>query len=246
MGMLDGKKGIVTGGGSGLGRANSLGLAAQGAEIAVADLNFETAQKTVSDIEAAGGRGIAIQADVSQGSDVQSLVDKAVQAMGRLDLLVNCAGILPKTPLVDMSEEEWRRVMDINMTSMFFTCRAAARQMIAQGGGGKMVNFASGRGVSGMENASHYSASKGGIIAFTAAIGMELGHHGINVNAVCPGAADTPMMRSATDEASVQFLANAPYNRRLIKPEDVVGSVLFLLTDLSREYYGQTLFIKAT
>ncbi len=246
MGMLDGKKGIVTGGGSGLGRANSLGLAAQGAEIAVADLNLETAQKTVSDIEAAGGRGIAIQADVSQGSDVQSLVDKAVQAMGRLDLLVNCAGILPKTPLVDMSEEEWRRVMDINMTSMFFTCRAAARQMIAQGGGGKMVNFASGRGVSGMENASHYSASKGGIIAFTAAIGMELGHHGINVNAVCPGAADTPMMRSATDEASVQFLANAPYNRHLIKPEDVVGSVLFLLTDLSREYYGQTLFIKAT
>ncbi len=246
MGMLDGKKGIVTGGGSGLGRANSLGLAAQGAEIAVADLNLETAQKTVSDIEAAGGRGIAIQADVSQGSDVQSLVDRAVQAMGRLDLLVNCAGILPKTPIVDMSEEEWRRVMDINMTSMFFTCRAAARQMIAQGGGGKMVNFASGRGVSGMENASHYSASKGGIIAFTAAIGMELGHHGINVNAVCPGAADTPMMRSATDEASVQFLANAPYNRRLIKPEDVVGSVLFLLTDLSREYYGQTLFIKAT
>ncbi len=246
MGMLDGKKGIVTGGGSGLGRANSLGLAAQGAEIAVADLNLETAQKTVRDVEAAGGRGIAIQADVSQGSDVQSLVDKAVQAMGSLDLLVNCAGILPKTPLVDMSEEEWRRVMDINMTSMFFTCRAAARQMIAQGGGGKMVNFASGRGVSGMENASHYSASKGGIIAFTAAIGMELGHHGINVNAVCPGAADTPMMRSATDEASVQFLANAPYNRRLIKPEDVVGSVLFLLTDLSREYYGQTLFIKAT
>ena len=246
MGMLDGKKGIVTGGGSGLGRANSLGLAAQGAEIAVADLNLETAQKTVSDIDAAGGRSIAIQADVSQGSDVQSLVDKAVQAMGRLDLLVNCAGILPKTPLVDMSEEEWRRVMDINMTSMFFTCRAASRQMIAQGGGGKMVNFASGRGVSGMENASHYSASKGGIIAFTAAIGMELGHHGINVNAVCPGAADTPMMRSATDEASIQFLANAPYNRRLIKPEDVVGSVLFLLTDLSREYYGQTLFIKAT
>ena len=146
MGMLDGKKGVVTGGGSGLGRANSLGLAAQGAEIAVADLNLETAQKTVSDIEAAGGRGIAIQADVSQGSDVQSLVDRAVQAMGRLDLLVNCAGILPKTPLVDMSEEEWRRVMDINMTSMFFTCRAAARQMIAQGGGGKMVNFASGRG----------------------------------------------------------------------------------------------------
>jgi len=246
MGMLDGKKGIVTGGGSGLGRANSLGLAAQGAEIAVTDLSLETAQKTVSDIEAAGGRGIAIQADVSQENDVQSLVDRAVQALGRLDLLVNCAGILPKTPLVDMPEEEWRRVMDVNMTSMFFTCRAAARQMIAQGGGGKMVNFASGRGVSGMENASHYSASKGGIIAFTAAIGMELGHHGINVNAVCPGAADTPMMRSATDEASVEFLANAPYNRRLIKPEDVVGSVLFLLSDLSREYYGQTLFIKAT
>ena len=198
MGMLDGKKGIVTGGGSGLGRANSLGLAAQGAEIAVTDLSLETAQKTVSDIEAAGGRGIAIQADVSQGNDVQSLVDRAVQAMGRLDLLVNCAGILPKTPLVEMPEEECRRVMDVNMTSMFFTCRAAARQMIAQGGGGKMVNFASGRGVSGMENASHYSASKGGIIAFTAAIGMELGHHGINVNAVCPGAADTPMMRSAT------------------------------------------------
>ena len=246
MGMLDGKKGIVTGGGSGLGRANSLGLAAQGAEIAVTDLNLETARKTVSDIEAAGGRGIAIQADVSQANDVQSLVDRAVQALGRLDLLVNCAGILPKTPLVDMSEEEWRRVMDVNMTSMFLTCRAAARRMIAQGAGGKMVNFASGRGVSGMENASHYSASKGGIIAFTAAIGMELGHHGINVNAICPGAADTPMMRSATDEASVEFLANAPYNRRLINPEDVVGSVLFLLTDLSREYYGQTLFIKAT
>lgn len=245
MGLLDGKKGIVTGGGSGLGRANSLGLAAEGAEIAVADLSLETAQKTVKAIEAAGGKGLAIQVDVSKGNEVQTLVDKATQALGRIDLLVNCAGILPKTPLVDMPEEEWRRVMDVNMTSMFFTCRAVARQMIAQGSGGKIVNFASGRGVSGMENASHYSASKGAIIAFTAAIGTELGPRSINVNAVCPGAADTPMMRAATDEVSVQFLANAPYNRRLIKPEDVVGSVLFLLTDLSKEYYGQTLFIKA-
>lgn len=246
MGLLDGKKGIVTGGGSGLGRANSLGLAAEGAEIAVADLRLETAQKTASDIVAAGGKAVAIQVDVSKGDEVQTLVDKAAASLGRVDLLVNCAGILPKTPLIDMSEEEWRRVMDINMTSMFFTCRAVARQMIAQGSGGKMVNFASGRGVSGMENASHYSASKGAIIAFTAAIGMELGHHGINVNAVCPGAADTPMMRSATDDASVEFLSNAPYNRRLVKPEDIVGSVLFLLTDLSKEYYGQTLFMKAT
>lgn len=238
--QLPDKIAIVTGGGSGIGRAISLGLAQEGARVAVCDINLETAQKTASAI---GPAAVAIQADVSQEADADRMVAETVRRFGRLDILVNVAGIVPHSPVLDLPVEEWDRVMAVNLRGVFLCTRAAARVMKDQGGG-KIVSISSGRGVTGMDEGSHYAASKGGINAFTASMGMELGPYGINVNAVCPGFTATARTLAHLTEEQLREHREAPPNKRAGEPEDAVGPVVFLCSEASKTMFGQILFIK--
>ena len=171
------------------------------------------------------------------------MVEQTLAYAGQIDILINAAGIWPRHPFLEVSEEEWRRVIDVNLTGTFLCCQAVAPHMIERGSG-KIVNFASGRGVAGALNGVHYAASKGGIIALTVSLGMELGDFGINVNAVAPGGTETPLFRGGRPEGW-QPPTSVPPNRRIEEPESVVGPVLFLVTDASKTMFGECIFMKA-
>lgn len=238
--QLTDKVAIVTGGGSGIGRAISLGLAREGANVAVCDINQPTAQETAALI---GPPSIAIQADVSSPDDADRMVAEAIRQFGRLDILVNVAGIVPHSPVLEMPVEEWDRVMAVNLRGVFLCTRAAARVMKAQGAG-KIVSISSGRGFTGMNGGSHYAASKGGVNAFTASMGLELGPLGINVNAVCPGMTATARTTGHRTEEEMRELLAAPPNKRIGQPEDAVGPVVFLCSDASKTMFGQIIVMK--
>ena len=241
--QLLGKSAIVTGGGSGIGRTLCIGLAKEGATVAVCDVNGPAARETAAAIAGLGGQATSFEVDVSQAAEVDTMVNHVLADKGTIDILVNAAGIWPRHPFIEVSEAEWRHVLDVNLTGTFLCCRAVAKTMIAQGSG-KIVNLASGRGVAGAMNGVHYSASKGGIIAFTVALGMELGAYGINVNAVAPGGTETPLFRGGRPEGW-QPPQDVPANRRIEEPESVVGPALFLVTDASKTMFGQIIFMKA-
>jgi 3-oxoacyl-[acyl-carrier protein] reductase len=242
-GQLSEKVAIITGGGSGIGRALCLGLAQEGATIVVCDVDESAAEVTASELTRIGAESLAVAVDVSQADQVAAMVEQALSFAGKIDILVNAAGIWPRHPFLEVSEEEWRRVLDINLTGTFLCCRAVAPHMIEQGGG-KIVNLASGRGVAGAMNGVHYAASKGGIIALTVSLGMELGDAGVNVNAVAPGGTETPLFRGGRPEGW-QPPTPVPPNRRIEEPESVIGPVLFLVTDASKTMFGETIFMKA-
>jgi 2-hydroxycyclohexanecarboxyl-CoA dehydrogenase len=242
-GQLSGKVAVITGGGSGIGRALCRGLAQEDATVIVCDVNKTAAEATAAEVVQLGQRSLAIAVDVSYADEAAVMVDGAISFAGKIDILVNAAGIWPRHPFLEVSEEEWRRVLDVNLTGTFLCCQAVVPHMIAQGGG-KIVNLASGRGVAGAMNGVHYAASKGGIIALTVSLGMELGDFGINVNAVAPGGTETPLFRGGRPEGW-QPATSVPPNRRIEEPESVVGPVLFLVTDASKTMFGEVIFMKA-
>jgi NAD(P)-dependent dehydrogenase (short-subunit alcohol dehydrogenase family) len=242
-GQLSGKVAIITGGGSGIGRALCLGLGQEGATVVACDVNASAAEATASEATHLGVNASACAVDVSQAGQVAAMVERAISAEGRIDILVNAAGIWPRHPFLEVSEDEWRRVLDVNLTGTFLCCRAVAPHMIEQRSG-KIVNLASGRGVAGAINGVHYAASKGGVIALTVSLGMELGDYGINVNAVAPGGTETPLFRGGRPEGW-QPPAAVPPNRRIEKPDSVVGPVVFLVTEASRTMFGEVIFMKA-
>jgi NAD(P)-dependent dehydrogenase (short-subunit alcohol dehydrogenase family) len=230
---LEGKVAIVTGGAQGIGAAIAAGLAAEGAIVVVADLNPPE-----------GGIG----ADVSDEDDVGRMVDETLDRHGRLDILINNAGLyasLAMRPFTEIPLEEWRQVMDVNVASMFLTCRAAVPVMRAQGDGGKIVNISSGTPFRGVPFLVHYVTSKGAIVALTRALAKELGKDGIHVNCVAPG-----FTMSAGVEAHpevVEKLRDVSVAARTIQrdqvPEDVVGAVVFLCTPAADFITGQTMVI---
>jgi NAD(P)-dependent dehydrogenase (short-subunit alcohol dehydrogenase family) len=230
---LEGKVAIVTGGAQGIGAAIAEGLAAEGASVVVADLNPPD-----------GG----IHADVANEQDVGRMVDETLDRHGRLDILVNNAGLyasLAMRPFTEIPLDEWRQVMDVNVASMFLTCRAAVPAMRAQGGGGKIVNISSGTPFRGVPFLLHYVTSKGAIVALTRALAKELGKDGIHVNCVAPG-----FTMSAGVEAHpevVEKLRDVSVAARTIQrdqlPEDVVGAVVFLCTPAADFITGQTMVI---
>lgn len=238
--QLVGKTAIVTGGGGAIGQAISLGLAREGVKVAACDLDTTAAQRTASLL---GPTGLAIQADVSKPEDVSRMVDEAVRKFGRLDILVNGAGILRRTPTLEMDVAEWDLVIAVNLRSMFLCCKAAALVMREQGGG-KIVNVTSGRGVTGMNGSVHYSASKGGVNGLTRSLGMEWAPYNINVNAVGPGITDTPLMRNVHTEEQMKARAAVQPNKRISQPEDVVGAVIYLCSDASETMYGQIIYMR--
>ena len=235
---------LITGAGSGIGRAVALGLAREGAHIGIIDIDEAGSEALKREIEETGRKALAFKTDVSNSQQVQETVKAALNAFGRTDILVNCAGIISRTLVEDMSEEIWDRTLDVNLKGTFLFCKEVLGPMREQKTG-RIVNFASGRGIAGQMRGADYSASKGGVIAFTKSLALEVAEYGINVNAVAPGQTDTAMWRKGKSKEEIEEKLKIPrLSGGIGKPEHVVGPVLFLVTDASKYITGQVIFMK--
>ena len=236
---LAGKIALITGGNTGIGRGVALAYADEGADVAIAWIAREPdARSLVTEIERRGRRGLAVRCDVTSEADVQALVRSVVKRFGRLDVLVNNAGIQKAQPITEMSLDDWERMMAVHLRGAFLCSREAARVMIPQGSG-RIILLSSQLAYIGRANYTAYSAAKGGLLTFTRALAQELAPHGILVNAIAPGLIDTGFdpLPDATKRAHA---ASLPL-RRLGMPEDLVGAFVFLAADDSRYFCGQTL-----
>ena len=243
---LNKKVSIVTGAKQGMGRAHAMALAKAGAKVAVIDISQEDCEKVVEEIKKIGGEAMALRCDVSEKGEVEKMVKAVVDKWGGLDILVNNAGIVQFKPFVELTEEDWSKTIDVNLKGYFLCAQAAAKEMIKQKSG-VIVNIASvamGQIGVGMPGIVHYCASKGGIVAMTEALAGELAVYNIRVNAVSPGAIETPMMDSAKQDPKMLegIMARIPM-RRIGKPEEVSNLVLFLASDASSYMTGSTVVI---
>jgi NAD(P)-dependent dehydrogenase (short-subunit alcohol dehydrogenase family) len=241
MGALDGRVAIVTGGSQGIGRALADGLAAEGARIVVADL------RGAEEAAASYPGGLGVTANVASEEDVQRLVDETVGRLGSIDVLVNNAGLyasLAMRPFTEIPLEEWRQVMDVNVASMFLTCRAVVPVMRGQGGG-NIVNISSGTPFRGVPFVLHYVTSKGAIVALTRALAKELGKDSIHVNCVAPGFTMSDGVKEHPEV--IEKLRDVSVAARAIQrdqePEDVVGAVVYLCSPAADFVTGQTIVI---
>jgi len=242
---LKGKVAIVTGGNSGIGRAIVLALAEQGANIAIDYvINPEATQELEQEVMALGDQAIGVDADVSQVDQLQSLIDMAVQKFGRVDIMVNNAGIETRTSVLETNEAQYDRVMAINLKSAFFGTQLAARQMIKQGGGGRIINISSVHEDWPMPGNTPYCLSKGGMRMLTRTAGVELAPQGILVIGVGPGAVATPINKSTLDDpARLKTLDNAIPEGRLAQPEEIANVVAFLAGDGASYMTATTVFV---
>jgi len=239
MKRLGGKVALVTGGNTGIGRAVCLAFAEEGADVAVAWLEREPeAESLAGAIRAKGRRCHLVKTDVTREHDVQAMTSGVLAALGRLDVLVNNAGIQRPQPLTEMTVEEWDRMMAVHLRGAFLCSREAARHMIA-GRAGRIINLCSQLGYIGRERYTAYSTAKGGMIAFTRALARELAPHGILVNGVAPGLVDTGF-DPLPEEVKAAHAASLPL-RRLGTPEDMTSAFVFLASEEGRYYCGQLL-----
>ena len=244
-GTLDGKTALVTGGGSGIGRAASLAYAREGARVAVVDVNVEGGEETVQRIKEAGGEAILIHADVSQPADTQAMVAQTVAAFGSLDCAFNNAGISggrERRLTGDYLEEDWDRVININLKGVWLCMKAEIPQMLKQGGGA-IVNTASIMGLISTSGSVAYTAAKHGVVGLTKAAALEYASQGIRVNAVCPGYIHTPMVQPRLDSVDGyedQLKARHPLGR-LGEPSEIAEAVLWLSSDAASFVTGHNM-----
>jgi NAD(P)-dependent dehydrogenase (short-subunit alcohol dehydrogenase family) len=244
---LAGKIALVTGGGRGNGRAIALGLAREGADMAIGYIrDEEAARETAAAIAALDRRAIVVQGDAADAATAARLVGETVRAFGRIDVLINNAGMLQRTPFLDIAEEEWDRVLDTNLKGSFLIGQAVARQMVAQGGGGKIINISSLNQFNAGLNVAHYAVSKAGVGMLTKAMALELAPHDIRVNAIAPGLIETDMNRQdiARDEFREGRLARIPL-KLIGRPDDLVAIATLLASDDARLITGATFSIDA-
>lgn len=240
---LTGKVALVTGASRGIGRGVALLMAKAGADVVVNYAgNVEGANQTVSEIEGLGRKAIAIKADVSNKSEVENLVSESVSKMGKIDILVNNAGVLSYQAFLDMPEEEWDKIIDTNLKGQFLVAQAVVKHMVASGVKGKIINIASiasGQVGVGYPQLSHYCASKGGVIAMSEAMAVELGPKGINVNVIAPGAIESDMTKGTNMDTLMPRLSI----KRIGKPEDIGAMAVFLASDESSYCSGATFYV---
>ena len=235
---------IVTGGAGGIGSDLCRGLASDGLKVIIADYAKEAAEKIAIEIREANGDATAVQVDVGDKQSVSRMVQQALARYERIDYFLNGAGVMSRVPIIDMPEEEWDRVLRINLKGTFLCSQAIAKHMISKKQG-RIISIASGRGVAGQPRAAHYAASKAGIIAFTKSLAVELAPYDITVNAICPGATDTPMSRAgSTADEFKKREAIPPLMDGLTKKEEIVGLVRYLLSDATLFVTGQTFFLR--
>ena len=244
---MSGRRALVTGAASGMGRATAELLASEGAGVVLADIEAEAVERVAAAIRGGGGEAVAVGCDVASSADVKRAVDTAVDVFGGLDLVVNCAGIIRRANVIETTEEEWDRVMAVNIGSVFLTGKHAVPVMAA-GGGGSIVNISSGWGLKGGPDASSYCASKGAVVNLTRAMAIDHGPQNIRVNCICPGDTDTPMLRSEArqlglDEAAfLEESADRPL-KRLGTGEDIARAVRYFASDDSAWVTGSVLVV---
>ncbi len=247
MGKLDNKCAIVTGGASGIGLATAHLLAEEGASVVIADINAEQGKQAEAQIQSAGGKAVFVQCNVARSTDCQHVVQTAVEKFGRLDIVFNNAGIIRRTDVIGISEEDWDLVMAVNVKSIYLMCKFAIPE-IAKQGGGSIVNTGSGWGIKGGRHAISYCASKGAVVNMTRALAIDHGPQNIRVNCICPGDTDTPMLRNEAKqlgEAEDKFMAEAaerPLNR-YAQPREIAESVLYLVSDAASYVTGAILAV---
>jgi len=240
------KVAFVTGAASGIGREAALAFARKGAKVVAADISEQGNQETVHLIEDQGGQAIAVKCDVTRSEDVKAALDKTVEAFGRLDFAFNNAGIEPRNPAptAEYEEEEWNRIIDINLRGVFL-CMKHEIPLILKQGGGAIINTSSGAGIIGIKGSPAYTAAKHGVIGLTKAAALDYAAQNIRVNAVCPGYIDTPMMgrfTGGTDEGRAQVIAEEPIGR-MGKPEEIAAAVVWLCSDAAAFMVGHAMVI---
>jgi glucose 1-dehydrogenase len=242
---LDNKVTVVTGSSSGIGEAIALAFAANGAAVVVNYSRHEdAAQKVLEKIEGAGGKGLVVGADVSDPKEVEAMIQQATDAFGRLDIMVNNAGMERKVPFLETPFEVWQETIAVNLTGAWLGCQAAAKQMVAQGEGGRIINVSSVHEDLAMPTNAPYCATKGGVRMLMRTLAVELAPHKITVNNIAPGAIETPMdapLEQNPDEMK-ELLSEIPLGR-MGKPEEVANLALFLASDDSSYVTGSTLFV---
>ncbi len=235
---------IVTGAGNGIGKATALRLASEGARMVVADLDESAAQQTVEEINAAGGQAMAVTVDVTTRTSVEAMVATVLARYGQVDVLCNIAGIAVGEPFLDVTDKNWQRTLDVNLTGVFLCSQVVARQMVEKGIAGRIVHMASTNGLVGEANLSHYNASKFGVVGLTMTMAIDLAPYNIRVNSVCPGLIKTRLTaRSRNDPTwTGEYLKKIPLNR-FGEPEEVAAAVAFLASKDSGFITGHQLVI---
>ena len=245
---LANKVALITGARRGMGKAHALALAKQGAKVVITDIDAGECQIVADEIKSGKGEAVCFKLDVSKKEEVDMVFNEIIKKFGRLDILVNNAGIFLPKPALEMSEEEWDRTLNINLKGEFLCAQRAAKEMAKNNppvGGGRIINIASiasgGVGI-GFEGAAHYAASKGGIIGMTETLAIEFAPFGITVNAIAPGAIETPMIGAVTKELLSEIKLRVPL-KRIGRPEEVSAAVVFLASDEASYITGVTFYV---
>jgi 3-oxoacyl-[acyl-carrier protein] reductase len=238
---LNGKTALVTGAAQGIGRDIALGLAKDGADVAICDVNLEAAQTTAADIEAMGRKSLALKANVAASADVTAMIDQVVEKFGKIDILVNNAGITRDGLILRMKEEDWDLVLSINLKGSFLCTKAALKHMTKQRAG-TIINIASIVGAMGNAGQANYVASKAGLIGLTKTIAREYANRNVTANAVAPGFIDTAMTQALTEQVRADLAKQIPLGR-LGSSGDVANAVRFLASPAAAYITGQVIHV---